>query len=218
MLAEVWPITENSLYLSILIIICLISGAVAWELFKRSVGRFYRIISIVGVLLQLLGISHGVFNLLGLKDRMTGRWMVENVYRITRKLPGGKTEKLDPVRGIGEQYVLCDPVTGSFEGLGWMNIGTSYDDLSKALMDTAGNDFVTFRIEGGHTIPDGGGKIKFATLSVHKTLRQHLNTIQRSRCEVEFLEPLSERNWAGSAFCETDSFEVKIEVRLSKTE
>lgn len=208
---SVWPFNEGALLLLVFVIILAISLAILTKLAKAP------ILGVAQLVVGLFGIFQVSFDFFDLRveDKITGKWKAQNVYHITPKdsISLGRTIS---VTGIGEQYLLYNSASHSFQGLGWINIGTNATEPVDALIDTVHNDFVTFRIEGGGLSPEKDKKIVFSTSSVHKTLRRGINTQERALCNVAFPPEIKETNWTGRARCSTDSFDVEIEVTLSK--
>jgi hypothetical protein len=210
------PATESDIFRVSFLVILVVSILIFLKIFTKKDSTFYRVISVLQLAFAILGFLQVNFEIPGRKDRITGKWKIENVYRITKKDPQALRQDLSVVRGVGEQYMLYNPDTHSFQGLGWVNMGTSEKELDAALKDTAGNDFVTFRIKGGVVSPEKEDKFVFLTRSVHKTLSRHINTSEPAQCEVRFPMEISESNWVGEANCYTDSFDVQIKLKLSK--
>lgn len=202
------------------IAIIVIAFIVIIGIIKRWNSLFLGVITFAQFVAAVISILQIYPNIGRLGDKFTGKWTVRNKYLITQKLSDGTRKALDPVEGIGEQYILYNPKTKTFDGLGWIAMGDDAEQPSQAIKDTT-EDIVTFAIENGMFSPVKESTITFQTRSLHKTLRNRINTHEQAVCYAEFpLPPEDEtQEWIGKASCSTDSFDVQIiDVILSKEE
>ena len=106
------------------------------------------------------------------RRELTGTWNVSTTYQIFNIDSAGNKTLIDNVQGLGQQVLCYREESKSFDGIGWVSIGTTATTLDDAKNDQMA-DVVTFEVEGFF---ETTGRWKISTDSVHKTLRSRLNT------------------------------------------
>lgn len=148
-------------------------------------------------------------------EDFSGIWKIKSQYKVYDL----NEKKHTKFWGWGKVYILFNPQTKSFTGLGWINRGTKKETLEEAEVDTLSSTFICFEIRHGFLHPSGKQWV-VRTKTLFRTSRSSVNecNFDRVECELKFPIDVKPRYWKGHGKCEYKGTKVELTLELTKSE